>query len=390
MIRPIHLLLSGLLLAAQTGATEAKSAASQDAVRPDVPGQGHGEPKTAILKLSVQPAAGTRVFLVSENERQARAGPREASAAGAIELKPDRTYRVYVSAPGHQTTVFEVRAKRGETLVREIALVPWPSPTTVGERPAARSIPLDEAGKVTLELVGISAGTFVMGSEPVPSEVASRMRGDEWIRTAVTLTKPYWLGRTEVTQAQWVALGMKIRGKRRAGNFPAEEVSWDEAVEFCRRLTERERTAGRLPAGFVYTLPTEAQWEFACRAGSTGDHAGELKELAWYVENSRRQLHPVAQKQANAWGLHDMHGNTWEWCRDRYARPLTGGALVDPTGPDQGAARVRRGGDWLSTGEACRSSNRAYAQPATRYQVQPDRDLVTFGFRVALTSEPPR
>jgi formylglycine-generating enzyme required for sulfatase activity len=138
---------------------------------------------------------------------------------------------------------------------------------------------------------------------------------------------------------------------------PVEKVSWDDAMEYCRKLTERERAAGRLPEGYGYTLPTEAQWEYACRAGTTGDYAGNLDEMGWYVRNSGNQPHPVGQKQANAWGLYDMHGNVWEWCSDWYGN-YPSGSVTDPKGAASGSLRVYRGGSWIGVASGCRSAHR--------------------------------
>ena len=149
-----------------------------------------------------------------------------------------------------------------------------------------------------------------------------------------------------------------------------------------RKLTERERSAGRLPEGFEYTLPTEAQWEYACRAGTTEDFAGGLEAMAWYDQNSGSTTHPAGQKQPNAWELYDMHGNVGEWCRDWYQDHLSGGSVADPIGPALGSARVVRGGDWHSTARDCRSADRYRVGPGIRFNV--------LGFRLALCSVPER
>ena len=154
-----------------------------------------------------------------------------------------------------------------------------------------------------------------------------------------------------------------------------ERVSSIDVLNFCRKLTERERAAGRLPEGYAYTLPTEAQWEYACRAGTTGDYAGDLDSMGWYSSNSGTTTHAVGQKQANAWGLHDMHGNVWEWCADWYGN-YPGGSVTDPTGAPWGVARVFRGGGWAESVGGCRSANRGGSGPAGYIH-----DL---GFRLAL------
>jgi formylglycine-generating enzyme required for sulfatase activity len=225
-----------------------------------------------------------------------------------------------------------------------------------------------------LVLVPIPAGTFTMGS---PDSEQGR-GNDEGPQTQVTLTRAFWLGRTEVTQAQWEAVIRNNPSGFKGADLPVEQVSWDDAMAFCRRLTERERAAGRLPDGYVYTLPTEAQWEYACRAGTTGPYAGDgnLDDMGWYSQNSGNTTHPVGQKRPNAWGLYDMHGNVWEWCRDWYGN-YPGGLVRDPTGPASGSYRVNRGGCWNYPATECHSASRYFLGPGDR--------LYFFGFRLALS-----
>ena len=156
---------------------------------------------------------------------------------------------------------------------------------------------------------------------------------------------------------------------------PVEQVSWDDAIEFCQKLTERERRAGRLPEGYKYTLPTEAQWEYACRAGTTGPYAGELGRMAWYGNNSGSKTHPAGQKAPNAWGLYDMHGNVREWCYDWYG-DYPDGSVRDPPGTSSGSHRVDRGGGWNSFARNCRSAGRLRGAPSLRND--------SLGFRLAL------
>lgn len=226
---------------------------------------------------------------------------------------------------------------------------------------------------LALTLQPIPAGSFMMGS-PV-SEIGHR---EDETAHAVTLTKSFWLGRTPVTQAQYEAVMGANPARFKGADFPVETVSWEEAMAFCRRLTERERAAGRLPAGFSYTLPTEAQREYACRAGTGGPYAGELNAIAWYSGNSEDQAHAVGQKQPNAWGLCDMQGNVWEWCADWYGNYPEGRA-TDPTGPARGDSRVYRGGAWFHSAELCRS--------AYRYKLDPGSRGSLLGFRVALRAD---
>ena len=171
--------------------------------------------------------------------------------------------------------------------------------------------------------------------------------------------------------------------------MPVDNISWDHAMSFCKALTEIEKTAGRLPEGYEYTLPTEAQWEYACRAGTTTDlnsgknlsSAGacpEMDEVGWYAGNSEGVFQPVGQKKANAWGLYDMHGNVQEWCLDWYEENYPTSAVTDPQGPNSGSDRICRGGDWSQLAYSCCSANRGH--DAQHYIVHG-----YVGFRVALT-----
>ncbi len=246
------------------------------------------------------------------------------------------------------------------------------NPAPAGERPqTGKRYTVVDTG---IALVPVPAGTFTMGS-PV-FEIGHRR--DEAAHP-VTLSKPFWLGRAPVTQAQYTAVMGSNPAHFKGDDLPVESVSWEEAMAFCRKLTERERAAGRLPEGYVYTLPTEAQREYACRAGTTERYAGELDAIAWYSGNSDEQNHPVGQKQPNAWGFYDMQGNVWEWCRDWYG-DYPGGSVTDPTGPASGNDRVYRGGAWFHSADLCRSAYRYHMEPGGRGSL--------LGFRVALSAVP--
>ena len=200
--------------------------------------------------------------------------------------------------------------------------------------------------------VWIVPGTFVMGSP-----VSEPDRDSDEAQHTVTLTQGFWLSDHETTQREYL-LVMGSISLWKGESLPVERVSWDEAVAYCKKLTERERAAGRITAQQAYRLPTEAEWEYAARAGTTGARYGELNAIGWYNVNSGSKTHPVSQKAANAWGLHDRIGNVWEWCSDWYGDSPTG-CVTDPTGPGSGSGRVLRGGGWLDVaGYACSAYRR--------------------------------
>jgi formylglycine-generating enzyme required for sulfatase activity len=213
-----------------------------------------------------------------------------------------------------------------------------------------------------LDLVWIDPGSFTMGA---PSSEAGRL-DNEGPQTQVTLTEGYWLGKTEVTQGQWEAVMGNDPCLSKGANRPVEQVSWTGTVEFCRKLTERERTAGHMPEGYAYALPTEAQWEYACRAGTTGSYGGDgnLGEMGWYGENSGSETKPVVLKRANTWGLYDMHGNVWEWTASRFGS-YPSGSVRNYVGSNSGSCRVYRGGSWSGIARSCRSAFRFRAPRST-------------------------
>ena len=230
---------------------------------------------------------------------------------------------------------------------------------------------------ICLEMIWCNPGTFTMGS---PTSEAERNNNET--QHQVTLTKGFWLGKYEVTQAQWYAVMGTDPSYFNGSQRPVEQVNYNDALSFCRRLTEKERTEGRLPEGYEYTLPTEAQWEYACRAGTTtalcnGDATEvNMNEVGWYGSNAGGGTHIVGQKKPNDWGFYDMHGNVWEWCLDWYGECSTM-AVTDPTGGSTGSGPVHRGGSWGDRASLCRS--------ATRDDYSPRDDSRNLGFRVALS-----
>jgi formylglycine-generating enzyme required for sulfatase activity len=228
---------------------------------------------------------------------------------------------------------------------------------------------LDLGNGVTMKLVLIRAGKFIMGSPD-----SEQGRGpDESPQHVVLISKPFYMGVTEVTQAQYEAVMGTNPSETKGPTNPVEMVSWDNAVGFCRKLSEKTGKAAR--------LPTEAEWEYACRAGSRtrfsfGDSDSALRDYAWYGSNSGRKPNPVGQKKPNAWGLYDMYGNVWEWCADWYG-DYPNGAVTDPQGAASGSQRVVRGGSWGDGADSCRSARRYKDRPFFRYGFHGFRMLVS-------------
>jgi formylglycine-generating enzyme len=347
-----------------------------------------------------------------------------------------------------KTSLLPLRERRVQCALVALAVACSASSLSAAE---PRTVP-----DLGITLMPIPAGTFTMGG-------AGRNKRDR-PPTRVTISQPFWLARTEVTQGQWKALmgtdvveqvrrqlaedklaGRQLSGRdgvdrtnvsdaeqlvyNTADDAPMYWVSWEEAIAFCRRLTERERAEGRVPAGYEYRLPTEAEWEYAARAGtSTVTDAGEpianatdLDSIAWYAGNSSEgdtgngvstsdwKQYPggiagpraVATKLPNDWGLYDMLGNVWEWCADWWSFTLPGGSVSDPTGPATrntvqqaanlaagvkltqdtatGAGRVIRGGGWPAAPHVVDAASRVWQMPSQRESA--------LGFRPALAPQ---
>ena len=200
-----------------------------------------------------------------------------------------------------------------------------------------------------IEVIKIPAGSFLMGSEN---------NGTEMPVHRVTIKQSFYLGKYEITQLQWKTV-METNPSNFSNcgdNCPVESITWDEVQDFIRKLNG-------LQNDYRYRLPTEAEWEYACRAGTTGDYYGDLDSIGWYSGNSGRTTHPVGQKQANAFGLYDMTGNVFEWCEDRYG-VYSSDSLTDPTGAASGPGRVARGGGWYAPAINLRSAYRSNDSPS--------------------------
>ena len=222
-----------------------------------------------------------------------------------------------------------------------------------------KTIPLP--GGATMEMIGCEPGKFLMGSPP-----DEKGRFDNETRHSVELTKGFWLGKYEVTQAQWNSVMHNNNSRFKNPNHPVENISWHDCETFVRRV--RAAIAG-------VRLPTEAEWEYACRAGSDApvSGSGQIADMAWYDMNSDNQTHEVGKNKPNAWGFYDMHGNVLEWCADWFSIPS--GDAVDPKGPPSGSFKVLRGGCWFFYDSDCRSAYRLRREPRLRNCI--------FGFRIA-------
>jgi formylglycine-generating enzyme required for sulfatase activity len=213
-------------------------------------------------------------------------------------------------------------------------------------------------------MVAIKAGTFMR------------------IKFPVTLTRDYWIGKYEVTQGEFAAVTARNPSHFPGdSNRPVEKITFFDASNYCATVTLRERKAGRLPAGYEYRLPTEAEWEYACRAGSTnlfgfGDDTSVADQYAWTAENCDATTHPVGMKRPNAWGLYDTHGNVWEWCSDWF-EPYPAAPLRDPVGPATSKYKLFKGGGWNQDVE--------YARASSRFMMSPSNGIHFVGFRIALS-----
>jgi formylglycine-generating enzyme required for sulfatase activity len=274
--------------------------------------------------------------------------------------------------------------QRGQPLPEPLVHAPPSAPprTSQPKRKTPPSTPsvLPDAGSKTwtnsigMEFVLIPAGTFMMGSPDSDAEASDMEKPAH----RVTISQPFYLGKYLVTQGQWEAvMGKENNPSQFKGdaNRPVEHVSWEDVQQFIDMLNTRE-------GGTQYRLPTEAEWEYACRAGSQtaysfGDDPRQLDTYGWYQGNSERHTHPVRQKRPNAWGLYDMHGNVYEWVQDWYggyaAEPVT-----DPQGPASGSDRVLRSGSWNDNARYCRAASRVYDASCSRNEF--------FGFRLLRTA----
>jgi formylglycine-generating enzyme required for sulfatase activity len=263
----------------------------------------------------------------------------EGKLSGVIDLLPLMGYELLTGVK----PVYPVAQQRRNA-------APTASPQPVETQPSRQSDSF--LNSIGIKMVPIPGGTFEMGTNVGP--------GDDKPVHSVTLSA-FEMSATEITQGQYKAvMGTNPSMFTGDDNLPVENVSWNDAVAFCRALSQK--------TGGEFRLPTEAEWEYACRAGTTtvynlGDAESDLARAGWYNSNSNSTTHPVGQKTPNSWGLYDMHGNVWEWCNDWYAT-YSSDSVTNPTGPSTGSSHLRRGGCWHNYAWFCRSANRGGGAPA--------------------------
>jgi formylglycine-generating enzyme required for sulfatase activity len=307
---------------------------------------------------------------VQERERQ-----RLTSEANAAEEKVLAEAKVEVTAEERerQQLALEVKAAEEKALSEAKAKVEAAETVFASKLGLSKPFVAGDRGQAgDLAVRWIPSGRFTMGSP-----LSEPGRDSDEVQHEVVLTRGFFLAETECTQAQWVAIMESNKSIFKLSDRPVECVSWEEAIEYCWKLTLKQRSDGLLPVGWEWRLPTESEWEYAARGGKTGPRHGQLDTIAWYYGNSGGQTHPVKQKAANAWGLHDMMGNVWEWCSDWRGDDLTE-SVIDPKGPSSGSFRMIRGGSWYVDANSTRSAFRDGRDSGERY--------ASLGFRPALSS----
>lgn len=344
------------------------------AKRPEQRYQTPGEVAAALLPFCPAPLAE------SVTDTPADSGERAAPKPARPGVRFFRTARLLGARPGARWAAIAGMILLAFLLGLLLGRSGRPTPAVPQER---------ITNTLGMKLVHIPAGKFIMGSGSEPPE------GPEHV---VEITRPFYIGATEVTVGQFrqfaQATGYKTEAEKardartwqkpgfeQADDHPVVLVSWNDAQEFCNWLSAKE--------GEIYRLPTEAEWEYCCRAGTTtaycfGDDASDLKEYGWYEQNAGNRTHPVGKLKPNAWGLYDVHGNAWEWCQDWYATDYyVRSPRQDPEGPGTGDMRVLRGGGWSQNVMICRAADRHKGNaPSAR-----DRHI---GFRVLMRSDPSR
>jgi formylglycine-generating enzyme required for sulfatase activity/serine/threonine protein kinase len=361
---------------AGTVPSEPKVDAPLPASNPD-PKKGISSPMVVALVVGVLALLGYGTMKWWEGYSNGLDRDRELVEAPVVDLAKQKREMEEAAAELEAKKAEAEEARKAEEAVKKLE-APRQGQVTTATLGKAYIIP-----GLGLEMIQVPAGEFLMGS---PS--SEEDREDDETQHRVRLTQPFWLGKYEVTQGQWKAVMGSNPSHFKGEDLPVEQVSWEDAMAFCRKLNQMD---GNRPSGYVYSLPTEAQWEYACRAGTTtatafGDSLSSREAnfdgnypyggagKGPYLEKTT----PVGSYRSNAWGFYDMHGNVWEWCADRYG-DYPSGSVTDPAGSSYGADRVLRGGGWFNNGEYCRSADRRRDTPGYRDG--------TLGFRPSLRSE---
>jgi len=324
-----------------------------------------------------------------EESRKVNLASKQADTEGAVEVADRKSQAKEHSPVANPTALAETQGESNPAKLSSplAAATNQSLKVTIHQPKNSTFITTDEAATY-LELVWIPSGSFVLGSQ----ETETGRRSNEGPQTKVTISRGYWLGKYEVTTDQFrlTTNGRLPWRNQYTGTDPDSPISnfgWQDAMSFCAYLTEQENGAGNLPEGYLYRLPTEAEWEYACRAGTTtrfsfGDDLAytAVDSYAWFAGNSEGRLHPIGIKLPNAWGLCDMHGNSREWCLDDLGPNYPGGNITDPVGLIGGRYQAWRGGAAADGGgDTCRSAfrGRTEGEPGLRFA----------GFRVALAPQ---
>jgi len=326
-----------------------------------------GSTSNVMFQLTPEPGTVTISSSVSGAEVFDASGAKLGRAGESLQLSPFITHQLTVKAPKHKSVAMTVQLDQPGTNAgtKSVTLeeISGPSPGNPWAVP-----------DLGMALAYVAPGSFKMGMK------SSLSYADATPIHTVKISQGYWMGKYEVTQGQYESIMRENPSNFKGSDNPVEKVNWNDSVSFCRKLTDQERRAGRLPEGYEYRLPTEAEWEYAGRGGSSSRstrYAGsnDAKDVAWYSRNSDRKTHPVGRKQANELGLYDMSGNAYEWCLDWYKR-YSRESQTDPAGPGTGSSRVIRSGSWTSNDSSCGVAYRGH--------VPPSRTEPILGFRVVL------
>jgi formylglycine-generating enzyme required for sulfatase activity/predicted Ser/Thr protein kinase len=315
---------------------------------------------------SVAPVAGYKTASPASEAAVPDTAPAPASAPASVPA-PESASSASVPAPAPESAPVPVPASAPASVP-----VPASAPASVPVPVPAAETPQRYTNSIGMEFVLVQAGSFIMGADKHFEPAAD----DEAPQHRTGISKPFYLGRYQVTQTQWTEVMGKNPSKYKGRDNPVEMISWNDAQEFVNRLNQKEGHKR-------YRLPTEAEWEYSARAGSKGrycfgDEVGLLGEYAWYGDNAGKTTHPVGQKKPDSLGLYDMHGNVWEWVHDWYDKNYYRySPSTDPAGPASGSLRAGRGGSWSSSPDDCRAAARNAFKPTARGD--------NFGVRIALS-----